>query len=216
MTDTTAPDTTTSDTTTSDDTVITDGRLYYAAAQDWVVELIGSIQNSADWERPTPCSEFSVRQLVQHLLATLDRARVIAEGGDPNPMPRIVELPDDALLQGFSSRLPGVRAAWSDAAMQSSVTVPPGVQVPGHVAIWKYANEVVVHGWDLACALGLDAEAPNGIAAPVLEHAAEAIPAEVRGGFVPFESVVAPTPGAGPTEQLANWNGRDAAAWVRH
>lgn len=194
----------------------TDGRVHYAAAQDWVVQLIGSIRTPADWERPTPCSEFSVRQLVQHLLATLDRARVIAEGGDPNPMPRSVELPDDALLQGFSSRLPGVRAAWSDAAMQSSVTVPPGVQVPGHVAIWKYANEVVVHGWDLACALGLDAEAPNGIAAPVLEHAAEAIPAELRGGFVPFESVVAPTPGAGPTELLANWNGRDAAAWVRN
>ncbi|MEJ7648963.1 MAG: TIGR03086 family metal-binding protein [Nakamurella sp.] len=206
-------DTTTTDSTTD---ITTDGRVYYAAAQDWVVQLIGSIDAPADWERPTPCSEFSVRQLVQHLLATLDRARVIAEGGDPNPMPRSVELPDDALLQGFSSRLPGVRAAWSDAAMQSSVTVPPGVQVPGHVAVWKYANEVLVHGWDLACALGIDPEAPNGIAAPVLEHAAEAIPAEQRGGFVPFEPVVAPTPGGGPTERLANWNGRDAAAWVRN
>lgn len=201
------------DTTTTTST--TDGRVYYAAAQDWVVALIGSVQDAGDWDRPTPCSEFSVRQLVQHLLATLDRARVIAEGGDPNPMPRSVDLPDDELLQGFSSRLPGVRAAWSDAAMQSSVTVPPGVQMPGHVGVWKYANEVLVHGWDLASALGLPAEAPDGVAAPVLEHAAEAIPAEMRGGFVPFEPVVTPRTGAGPTERLANWNGRDAEGWNR-
>lgn len=203
------------DTTTPDSTVTTDGRVFYTAAQDWVVELIGSIDDPADWERPTPCSEFSVRQLVQHLLATLDRARVIAEGGDPNPMPRSVELADDALLQGFSSRLPAVRAAWSDAAMQSMVTVPPGVRVPGHVAVWKYANEVLVHGWDLASALGIDAEAPAGVAEPVVEHAAEAIPAEQRGGFVPFAPVVASRPGAGPTERLANWNGRDATGWIR-
>ena len=38
----------------------------------------------------TPCTEWDVRELLGHLVTTVDRALVVGEGGDPNPMPRVV------------------------------------------------------------------------------------------------------------------------------
>ncbi|MDQ2847165.1 MAG: hypothetical protein M3Y77_12615 [Actinomycetota bacterium] len=60
------------------------------------------------------------------------------------------DVPDDELAAALRARLAGVREAWTDAALAAQVTVPPGVVVPGDAAVWKYANEILVHGWDLA------------------------------------------------------------------
>lgn len=185
----------------------TDPRPVYQAAQDWAAELLVGI-GAQQWGGPTPCPEFTVRELSGHLIATLDRARVIAEGGDFGAQPRVIsDVPDEALAAAFGARLSGLRAAWTDAALAADVTVPPGVVVSGDAAVWKYANEILVHGWDLAVATGQQVEAPADVAQPVLDRAAGIIAADTRGGFIPFEPPVEPSADAGPTEQLANWNG---------
>ncbi|GMA41450.1 hypothetical protein GCM10025883_34950 [Mobilicoccus caccae] len=70
--------------------------------------------------------------------------------------------------------------------------------------------EVLAHGWDLATAAGLPAEAPAEIAEAGLAAARATLPAEPRGmaNGVPFDAVVEPAADAGPTERLANWLGR--------
>lgn len=64
-----------------------------------------------------------------------------------------------------------------------------------------------MHGWDLAVATGQPSEADADLASAALALAARTLPAEPRGGHVPFAPVAEPSPDAGPTEQLANWSG---------
>jgi uncharacterized protein (TIGR03086 family) len=79
--------------------------------------------------------------------------------------------------------------------------------VPGRGAVGAYTSETLVHGWDLAVATGQDSEADPELAEAVLALARWAIPAEPRGGHVPFAQPVEPAAGAGATERLANWSG---------
>ncbi len=72
-------------------------------------------------------------------------------------------------------------------------------------------DENVVHGWDLAVATGQAAEAPAGLAEPLLALMSGVMPAQ-RPPFVPFADAVTPRPDAGPTERLANWMGRSTPA----
>jgi uncharacterized protein (TIGR03086 family) len=98
-------------------------------------------------------------------------------------------------------------AVWADdACLAALVTVPWG-QVPGRAALFGYLREALVHGWDLAVATDQKVEADPATATVVLAETRRALPAEPRGGPIPFAAVVEPRHGAGPTEQLANWCG---------
>jgi len=99
------------------------------------------------------------------------------------------------------------QAPAGDAILDRAVTAPWG-RVPGRVAMYGYLSETLVHGWDLAVATGQPAEAPTEIAEASLAAAPRLLPAEPRGGHVPFAPPVQPAPDAGPTERLANWSGR--------
>ena len=79
--------------------------------------------------------------------------------------------------------------------------------MPGRIALWGYLNEALVHGWDLAVATDQDTEADPALAEEALTMMRQALPAEQRGGRVPFTPVVVPAPDAGATERLANWCG---------
>ena len=61
---------------------------------------------------------------------------------------------------------------------------------------------------------GQEAEADPPLAEAALEVMRLALPASPRDGL-PFGPPVEPAPGAGATERLANWLGRDTAPWVR-
>ena len=157
---------------------------------------------------PTPCSDWDVHDLLGHLVATVDRARVIGEGGDPRAMPWIVTgVADDAWSDALSTAEDKMAAVWTDdGRLDALVTVPWG-QVPGRAAVWGYLSEALVHGWDLAVATGQRPEADPGAAGAVLAQMQRVLPAEPRGGPIPFAAPVSPRPGAGPTERLANWCG---------
>ncbi len=182
----------------------TDPRPLYAAALAWTHGLMAG---ATDLDAPTPCPEFAVRDLLGHLVATVERARVIGEGGDPRSVPVVLRgLPDPAGAHADATAR--TLAVWSDdALLDRELTVPWGT-VPGRGAVWGYLNETLVHGWDLAVATGQDPEADPALAGAVLAVVPGFLPAEPRGGPVPFAAPVPPRPGAGPTERLANWSGR--------
>jgi uncharacterized protein (TIGR03086 family) len=185
----------------------TDPRPVYRDALAWIRDL--AVHVPADrLAEPTPCPEWNVREMLGHLVATVDRARVIGEGGDPNPMPRVVTgVADDAWVEALDVAEEKMAAVWADdTRLDAPVTVPWG-QVPGRAALWGYLREALVHGWDLAVATRQNPEADPAAAAAALAETKRVLPAEPRGGPIPFARPVQPRTGAGPTEQLANWCG---------
>ena len=184
-----------------------DPRPLYRDTLAWVRNLAAHVL-AERFTDPTPCAEWDVRGLLGHLVATVDRARVIGEGGDPNVMPRVVAgVADDGWVDALVAAEEKAAAAWADdARLDATVTVPWG-QVPGRAALFGYLREALVHAWDLAVATGQDVEADPATAAAVLAETRRVMPAEPRGGPIPFAPPVQPRPGSGPTEQLANWCG---------
>jgi uncharacterized protein (TIGR03086 family) len=100
-----------------------------------------------------------------------------------------------------------MRAVWADDTLLDRPTTVPWGTLPGRATIWGYLNEALVHGWDLAVATGQDPEADPALVGAALAAVQRFLPADMRGGEIPFNPVVEPAPDAGPTERLANWSG---------
>ncbi|MBC8090744.1 MAG: TIGR03086 family protein [Pseudonocardia sp.] len=184
-----------------------DPRPHYSAALTWVHQLMDGV-HPAQLDAPTPCPDFDVRALLGHLVCTVERARVIGEGGDPTSVPPVVtDVPDDGWADAYGSATVGLWKVWSDDAALDRMVTPPWGTVPGHAAVRGYLNETLVHGWDLAVATGQDPETDPDLAGTALAGARRFIPAEPRGGHMPFGPVIPSAPDAGPTERLANWSG---------
>ncbi|WP_375426676.1 TIGR03086 family metal-binding protein [uncultured Friedmanniella sp.] len=174
-------------------------------AQDWMLALIGGVRPE-HLDRPTPCGDWDVRELVAHLFMVADRIAVVGQGGNAMSVTRDgVQVPDD-LAAGFEQRIQVGRQAWSDESSLSRSVVVPWGEVPGAIALTGYVPELVAHGWDLATATGQPSEAAPELAAVALRAAQRAIPAE-RDGF-PFGPVVESGPDDSPTTRFVHWMGR--------
>ncbi|MFF5017962.1 TIGR03086 family metal-binding protein [Streptomyces sp. NPDC001165] len=107
---------------------------------------------------PTPCPDLAVRNLLGHLLglsvAFRDAAR--KDLGPNTDTPPNTVLPD--LGPGWREELPKVldelADVWRDPAAWTGMTRAGGVDLPGAVAGAVAADELVIHGWDLARATG--------------------------------------------------------------
>ncbi|MBW0103248.1 TIGR03086 family metal-binding protein [Pseudonocardia sp. KRD291] len=187
-----------------------DPRPHWFRALDWVAGLAAAVPEDRMGD-PTPCEGFDVRTLLGHLVTTARRPRAIAEGADPMKLPLVsTDLQHTGPAAAYADEVAALRAGWGgaegSALLERTVRVPWG-EVPGREALGGYLNETLVHGWDLAVATGQDPEADPDLAEAVLAVARTLLPAEMRGGPVPFGAVVTPAPDAGPTERLANWSG---------
>ncbi|MGD9987441.1 TIGR03086 family metal-binding protein [Pseudonocardia sp.] len=185
-----------------------DPRPLYRDALGWVRGLVDAVP-TARYGDPTPCPGFDVRTLVAHVTATVGRAQAVALGAPAVSRPSLIEgIPDTDLAATFARAVDDLAPLWSNDAMLDAPAQVPWGEVPGRGAVWGYLHEALVHGWDLAVATGQDAEADPALATATLAAVVRFLPAEPRGGIVPFGPVVEPAAGAGPTERLANWAGR--------
>ncbi|KMO96910.1 TIGR03086 family metal-binding protein [Streptomyces roseus] len=161
---------------------------------------------------PTPCPQYRVRELLAHLaglaVAFRDAARKdLGPTTDTPPGTGAPSLPAD-----WREELPRVLTelaeAWREPAARTGMTRAGGVDLPGEIALAVAADELVVHGWDLARATG-QGYAPDDAALRVahafLRQAAEA---GDRGGGA-FGTVV-PVPEDAPLiDRTIGLSGRD-------
>lgn len=195
---------------TSETTDTDDPREQYFRAMDWVADLAAAAPADR-MGAPTPCSEYDVSTLLQHLVTTVRRPRAIADGTDPMRFPTVsADVPDGRGAQIYAAEAAELRTCWGGeqgaALLDRTVRVPWG-EASGRDALRGYLSETLVHGWDLAVATGQDPEADPDLAEAALAAARRLVPAEFRGGGSPFAPPVPPADGAGPTERLANWSG---------
>lgn len=148
-------------------------------------EVVASV-GPDDLARPTPCDEWQVADLLDHLLTTVRRAEQVARGGRaPRPGRR------DRWAVAFPAAVRKARGAWATAA-PDDVAVPWG-QVPAPVALSGFLLEVVAHTHDLAVALGRREPLDPRLAEAALRIAERLLPAGLRTGSEAF-AVPVPVP----------------------
>ena len=118
-----------------------------------VVTYIGDHQLGA----PTPCSGATVADLLDHVdglcVAFTAAAAKDLEASSQPPSADGSRLGTDWRTR-IPDRLAQLAAAWRDEGAWTGMTRAGGLDLPGEVAGNVAANEVVVHGWDIAVATG--------------------------------------------------------------
>ncbi len=130
--------------------------------------LVGQIL-PAHLDLPTPCSGWTVRDLLRHLIiearwtAPLLAGLTVAEVGD-----RLnAELDDHALLPAWREAIGSANAATlTDGATERTVRLSSG-DVPGSEYLCQLTADYVIHSWDLAVAIGTDGRLDPGLVAAV-------------------------------------------------
>lgn len=187
-----------------------DPRPLLLSAAEQIVGLIGAVRPD-QLDGATPCSDYDVRALCGHVVAAIRRATVVAAGGDALSVPPVLEIPDRELAAVAAAQVEQLATAWGDDAVLDRMLTLPFGTMPGRAAAAAYSQELTTHAWDLARAVGSVGALRPELAAAVLPMARQFVPAQVRGGRVPFGPVVTADPDAGPYVQLAAWLGRDPA-----
>ncbi len=187
-----------------------DLRSLLTAAFDQVERFV-TTTDRADAGLPTPCEDWDVDDLVGHLIAVVRRIGVVLQGLPPFSVPSTMES-TDRVGDWTHWRAETERVLADDAVLELEVQVPWGT-VTGAQAIGSYVGELATHSWDLARALGRDAELDVRLGEAALPAILAKIPAEPR-DQIPFGPVVEVGPEATAFERMLAWQGRDPA-WRR-
>ncbi len=155
---------------------------------------------------PTPCTKFTVHDVLNHMIvlggsfAFLFRGEAAPELKAPAangsvPTVEFRKVMDDLL-----------EAVKSPGAMERTISAPVG-EMPGSTFARFVAFDGLVHGWDIATAIGLSFELPPAVIASVDEFARSAVTSEMRDGDTFKDATIAPDD-ASPMERLVAFSGR--------
>lgn len=181
------------------------------------IELAVDAIRGADPARfgdPSPCSDYAVRDVVNHLAFgfLLAHRSATREPWDPawNPAdrtPYLVGLPEGQWAQACGDAAAATAAAWADPAAWEGEASMGGAPMPAAAIGTMMVAEFAVHAWDLAVATGRPVEVQDGLGAVVLEGVSAMAPAGRDGGWFRPEVAV---PAAAPAfERALAASGRD-------
>ena len=151
-------------------------------------------------EAATPCADFTVRGVLEHMLSGATAFAAAYRGSEPTEP----DLSDP--LVSFGDVLGDLVAAISaPGALDQTVQAPFGA-VPGDTFARFVVLDGLVHGWDMAVATGQPYEPPDELVAAVDAFARQTLD-PLRDGQT-FADAVEPAPNASPIERLAHYTGR--------
>jgi uncharacterized protein (TIGR03086 family) len=133
---------------------------------------------------PTPCTEWSVHDLTNHVLGTLELGRALLSDDLPSGLAGPGEVPAEDLvgadpLAAYQPRAEAVVAAATPDNVGRVHATPLG-DMPGAVLLGFTTVDVFVHGWDLAKATAQDATLDPQLAESVLAFARGTLTDETR------------------------------------
>jgi uncharacterized protein (TIGR03086 family) len=135
-----------------------------------VARLVAGVRDG-QLDRPTPNEGTSVAGLLDHLVGL---TTAFAMGARKQPVTGAPRAAADQLAADWRTRLPLQLAeladAWRDPDAWDGETEVGGARLPSMVMGVVAADEVLVHGWDLAVATGQDYGADPEVAAAVLHQ----------------------------------------------
>jgi uncharacterized protein (TIGR03086 family) len=150
------------------------------------------------WDAPTPCTQWSVRDVVKHLVEGLDYFATTVSGTAGALPDALPDAQPDALPAAYDDVTSRCLAAFAAPGALAAAHPFPGGRETGRVIATISLSEAVVHGWDLATAVGVAYE-PNPAAVATLTSFAAgpkveglyADPVPVPAGAPPFVALLA-------------------------
>jgi uncharacterized protein (TIGR03086 family) len=161
--------------------------------------------------QPTPCTEWTVRQLINHVLTGNLFFASLATGA---PLPdRTVDQVGDDHVTSFRDSLARLSAAFGEPGFLSKRVRTPDGEGTGAVLVDMRFIEFVIHSWDLAKATGQSTDLDHELAERVLAamRVSPLLP-RVRGEGGPVGEQQPVPPGATLADQLAAFMGRELFA----
>lgn len=184
-------------------TVITDALGMLSAA--------GAGVTDAQCDARTPCTEWTVTQVLQHAAGDqLAWAAALGTGAGPqhNPFEPSGHL-DGSVAELLAPAVAAATAAWTAVAPDagSAPTPLPQGALPAATAVGACALDAAVHAWDVTSALGLPSALTPGLVTDLLP-AARAIVEPLR-QFGVYAPALAPQAGDGTPAELLRYLDRD-------
>ena len=162
-------------------------------ALDQAGDVLASV-HSEDLDKPTPCGDWSVRDLANHLASGPSRFLQMSRGEEVD-WAATPQIPDGAWATTFRADADDLIHHWHG---------QPSDQAAG--AGWQTA-EMAVHTWDLASALGRTAPLDDEVAEAGLAFMQASLTEDNRGEV--FKTAVSVADDAPPYDRLAAFAGRD-------
>lgn len=202
----------------------TDPRPLFVAAVDIGTPVIAGVRPD-QFALPSPCHDYDVKGLLDHLVFVLHRVAAIGRGQEafaPGSLgdPAIGHLDYEA---DWLAAADAVDEVWSDDALLTSTVVLPWATMTGAEMLAMYVSEITAHTWDIAtatgqhpkwddavCRLALDTmhrDLPMADRTPMWEAFKATAPANVQFD-APFANAVAVSSDAPVIDQLVAWMGR--------
>jgi uncharacterized protein (TIGR03086 family) len=171
----------------------------YGRASEWTLRNVEGAAGRLDVA--TPCDDWNVRDLMNHMLDTQRYFVGTARGEDvspPSPEPPDL-LGEDPVADFERGRADALHAFGAEGVIEKT---GPAVGIA--------FSDQLLHGWDLARATGQDATMPAGLAEAAYEVVHGRFTDEQRQGV--FKPEVAVGSGASAQDRLLAYTGRDPAA----
>jgi uncharacterized protein (TIGR03086 family) len=167
----------------------------YARASEWTLTKVRGAANKLD--SATPCEEWDVRTLMNHMLETQRYFVGAARGEDASPPGRTPPklLGDDPAADFARARSETIEAFGSEGVIEKT-----------GASLGIAFGDQLLHGWDLAKATGQDATMPEGLADAAYAMIHGRFTDEQRKGVFKPEITVGPK--ASAQEKLLAYTGR--------
>jgi uncharacterized protein (TIGR03086 family) len=179
-------------------------------AQAWTGSIIAGVHKE-DLHEPTPCSDWDVSKLLDHLISDIDTFNRVASG---EPIDLVTSIDPDAQQNaGRASPDPSdsfervarrARELWSRPGALEEKYKTSRSELPGAALLNILVIELLVHGWDIAKATGQPTEMPADLAEAELAFTSQAMKDRRTG----FGEPVPVAEDASPTDRLVGWLGR--------
>ncbi|PKV93913.1 uncharacterized protein (TIGR03086 family) [Amycolatopsis echigonensis] len=123
-----------------------------AAVLDSTSALVAGVSR---WDAPTPCPEWTVRELVNHLVLGHRLFTAVLHGEECGSLdPRTSDALGADPVAAYRDAVRGLVSAFRQPGVLERVFEVPAGTVPGIAAVHLRIVEELAHGWDLARATG--------------------------------------------------------------
>lgn len=186
--------------TRTSSTIMAEHVIVFEQAAAYALETLSMVPKDT-LDRPSPCHEWSVRDVVLHMADVSDAVIGLLRTGElALPTPRAADTADAVAVT--QQRIHALREAIRGAVRDSI-----GTELLLD-AVQSGANELAAHGWDIATALDMRKPIPDATATALLALIDGRLTAADRGDK--FASPVPVSAAAGPSDRFVAYLGRRA------